>query len=131
MLIIDCPGERRVRENRTHGVGGGGRKRADDARPMRIAGWYVGGAPLVYLTRRRWAPAMIDCHLRRRHGGGDMATRNGSAEWRGDLKGGAGSVSVGDGVFQGSYSFSSRFEEGDGTNPEELIAAAHASCFAM
>ena len=51
-----------------------------------------------------------------------MATRNGSAEWRGDLKGGAGSVSVGDGVFQGSYSFSSRFEEGDGTNPEELIA---------
>ncbi len=60
-----------------------------------------------------------------------MATRNGSAEWRGDLKGGAGSVSVGDGVFQGSYSFSSRFEEGDGTNPEELIAAAHPSCFAM
>jgi lipoyl-dependent peroxiredoxin len=60
-----------------------------------------------------------------------MATRNGSAEWRGDLKGGAGSVSVGDGVFQGAYSFSSRFEEGDGTNPEELIAAAHASCFAM
>ena len=48
-----------------------------------------------------------------------MATRTGSAEWRGDLKGGAGSVSVGDGVFQGVYSFSSRFEEGDGTNPEE------------
>ena len=60
-----------------------------------------------------------------------MATRTGSAEWRGDLKGGAGSVSVGDGVFQGVYSFSSRFEEGDGTNPEELIAAAHASCLAM
>ena len=54
MLIIDCPGERRVRENRTHGVGGGGRKRADDARPMWIAGWYVGGAPLVYLTIERW-----------------------------------------------------------------------------
>jgi osmotically inducible protein OsmC len=60
-----------------------------------------------------------------------MPTRNGSAEWRGDLKGGAGSVTVGDGVFQGDYSFSSRFEEGAGTNPEELIAAAHAACFAM
>jgi osmotically inducible protein OsmC len=60
-----------------------------------------------------------------------MPTRNGSAEWRGDLKGGAGSVTVGDGVFQGDYSFSSRFEDGAGTNPEELIAAAHAACFAM
>jgi osmotically inducible protein OsmC len=60
-----------------------------------------------------------------------MATRNGSAEWRGDLKDGSGSLTVGDGVFEGQYSFSSRFEEGEGTNPEELIAAAHASCFAM
>jgi osmotically inducible protein OsmC len=60
-----------------------------------------------------------------------MATRNGSAEWRGDLKGGSGSVTVGEGVFEGQYSFSSRFEEGEGTNPEELIGAAHASCFAM
>jgi osmotically inducible protein OsmC len=60
-----------------------------------------------------------------------MATRNGSAEWRGDLNGGSGTVKVGDGVFEGNYSFSSRFEEGEGTNPEEMIAAAHASCFAM
>ena len=60
-----------------------------------------------------------------------MATRNGSAEWRGDLKGGDGDLTVGDGVFKGSYSFSSRFEEGAGTNPEELIAAAHAACFSM
>jgi len=60
-----------------------------------------------------------------------MATRNGSAEWRGDLKGGSGTVKVGDGVFEGNYSFSSRFEEGEGTNPEELVAAAHAGCFAM
>jgi osmotically inducible protein OsmC len=60
-----------------------------------------------------------------------MPTRNGSAEWRGDLKGGSGSVTVGDGVFRGDYSFSSRFEDGAGTNPEELIAAAHAACFAM
>lgn len=60
-----------------------------------------------------------------------MATRNGSAEWKGDLKSGSGSLRVGDGAFEGAYSFSSRFEEGEGTNPEELIAAAHASCFAM
>jgi lipoyl-dependent peroxiredoxin len=60
-----------------------------------------------------------------------MATRNGSAEWRGDLKGGEGDLTVGDGVFKGGYSFASRFEEGEGTNPEELIAAAHAACFSM
>jgi lipoyl-dependent peroxiredoxin len=60
-----------------------------------------------------------------------MATRNGSAEWKGDLKGGSGTVRVGEGAFDAAYSFSSRFEEGEGTNPEELIAAAHASCFAM
>ena len=60
-----------------------------------------------------------------------MATRNGSAEWRGDLQSGSGELTVGDGVFQGNYSFASRFEEGEGTNPEELIAAAHASCLAM
>jgi osmotically inducible protein OsmC len=60
-----------------------------------------------------------------------MATRKGSAEWRGDLKGGEGDLTVGDGVFKGAYSFSSRFEEGEGTNPEELIGAAHAACFTM
>ncbi|HEX6153218.1 MAG TPA: OsmC family peroxiredoxin [Solirubrobacterales bacterium] len=60
-----------------------------------------------------------------------MATRNGSAEWKGDLKGGSGTVKVGDGVFEGSYSFTSRFEDGEGTNPEELLAAAHAACFSM
>ena len=60
-----------------------------------------------------------------------MATRTGSAEWRGDLRGGDGDLTVGDGVFKGQYSFSSRFEEGEGTNPEELIAAAHAACFSM
>jgi len=60
-----------------------------------------------------------------------LATRNGSAEWRGDLQSGSGTLEVGDGVFSGDYSFASRFEEGEGTNPEELIAAAHASCYAM
>ena len=60
-----------------------------------------------------------------------MPTRSGSAVWNGDLQGGDGHLTVGDGVFEGAYSFKSRFEEGEGTNPEELIAAAHAACFAM
>lgn len=58
--------------------------------------------------------------------------RKANAEWRGDLKGGKGTVSTGSGVLSDTqYSFGTRFEEGKGTNPEELIAAAHASCFAM
>ena len=60
-----------------------------------------------------------------------MATRNGSAEWRGSLEQGGGDLTVGDGSYRGAYSFASRFEEGDGTNPEELVAAAHAACFSM
>ncbi|MBV9339150.1 MAG: OsmC family protein [Solirubrobacterales bacterium] len=61
-----------------------------------------------------------------------MATRDGSAEWRGDLRSGSGTASVASGLFsEGNYSFSSRFEEGRGSNPEELIAAAHAGCFSM
>jgi osmotically inducible protein OsmC len=60
-----------------------------------------------------------------------MPERSGSAVWKGDLQGGDGRLTVGDGVFEGAYSFQSRFEEGEGTNPEELIAAAHAACFAM
>jgi osmotically inducible protein OsmC len=60
-----------------------------------------------------------------------MTARNGSAEWRGDLETGSGTITVGDGVFEGAYSFASRFGEGEGTNPEQLIAAAHAGCFTM
>ena len=61
-----------------------------------------------------------------------MAVRNGSAEWYGDLQSGSGTVTVGNGVFEGAYSFESRFGEGEeGTNPEQLIAAAHAACFTM
>ena len=61
-----------------------------------------------------------------------MATREGTAEWRGTLRKGAGTVSVASGLItNGRYSFSSRFEDGPGTNPEELIAAAHAGCFSM
>jgi osmotically inducible protein OsmC len=58
--------------------------------------------------------------------------RNASAEWQGDLKTGKGTVSTDSGVLSKTqYSFSTRFENGKGTNPEELIAAAHAGCFTM
>jgi lipoyl-dependent peroxiredoxin len=60
-----------------------------------------------------------------------MAIRTSEAEWRGDLKSGRGEIRLGSGAFSGNYSFQSRFEEGQGTNPEELIAAAHAGCFSM
>lgn len=60
-----------------------------------------------------------------------MTDRTGSAQWQGDLQGGKGTLRVGDGVFEGAYSFRSRFEEGTGTNPEQLLAAAHAACFTM
>jgi osmotically inducible protein OsmC len=57
--------------------------------------------------------------------------RNAEAEWKGSLKEGAGTMKLGSGAFEGAYSFKSRFENGTGTNPEELIAAAHAGCFSM
>lgn len=60
-----------------------------------------------------------------------MAIRTSEAEWLGGLRDGEGRMKVGDGVFEGAYSFPSRFETGDGTNPEELIGAAHAGCFSM
>jgi lipoyl-dependent peroxiredoxin len=60
-----------------------------------------------------------------------MATRTGSAVWEGTLKEGKGTMKLGSGAFEGPYSFSSRFEEGKGTNPEELIGAAEAGCYSM
>jgi osmotically inducible protein OsmC len=60
-----------------------------------------------------------------------MPTRTASAVWEGDLKGGSGRMQLGSGAYEGAYSFGSRFEEAPGTNPEELVAAAHAGCFSM
>jgi osmotically inducible protein OsmC len=60
-----------------------------------------------------------------------MAIRQAHARWEGSLKDGRGKVDFGRGAFSAPYSFASRFEEGSGTNPEELLGAAHASCFAM
>ena len=60
-----------------------------------------------------------------------MPVRTADAQWEGSLEDGKGTMRFGSGAFEGSYSFSSRFEEGPGTNPEELIGAAHAGCFSM
>src|SRR6187401_2077669 len=60
-----------------------------------------------------------------------MPVRSAKAQWDGTLKEGKGTMSLGSGAFQGQYSFLSRFEQGAGTNPEELIGAAHAGCFSM
>jgi osmotically inducible protein OsmC len=60
-----------------------------------------------------------------------MATRNASAQWSGNLKEGEGAMALGSGTWEGPFTFKSRFEDGAGTNPEELIGAAHAGCFTM
>ena len=60
-----------------------------------------------------------------------MPARSSTAVWNGDIMSGNGTMKIGSGAWEGPYSFKSRFEDGKGTNPEELIAAAHAGCFAM
>ncbi|GGK93756.1 OsmC family protein [Mangrovihabitans endophyticus] len=60
-----------------------------------------------------------------------MPIRTANARWEGNLTEGSGTIATGKGGYQGNYSFKSRFEEGEGTNPEELIAAAHAGCYSM
>ena len=60
-----------------------------------------------------------------------MPARTANARWEGGIQQGKGSVRLGSGAFEGQYSYASRFEDGTGTNPEELIGAAHAGCFSM
>jgi osmotically inducible protein OsmC len=60
-----------------------------------------------------------------------MIVRQSTAVWEGNLKQGRGKMRLGSGAFEGAFSFPSRFEQGAGTNPEELIGAAHAGCFSM
>ena len=60
-----------------------------------------------------------------------MTVRNASASWQGTLKEGTGRMKLGSGAFEGPFSFGTRFGETPGTNPEELIGAAHAGCFSM
>jgi osmotically inducible protein OsmC len=65
------------------------------------------------------------------YGGLKMPVRKAEAVWEGNLAKGKGTMKFGSGAFEGAYTFASRFEEGTGTNPEELIGAAHAGCFSM
>jgi lipoyl-dependent peroxiredoxin len=60
-----------------------------------------------------------------------MAVRKSEAVWEGTLKEGSGTMKLGSGAYEGAYTWASRFAEGQGTNPEELIGAAHAGCFSM
>jgi len=60
-----------------------------------------------------------------------MPVRSANAQWNGTIKDGKGTMKLGSGAYEGGYSFGSRFEDAPGTNPEELIAAAHAGCFSM
>jgi osmotically inducible protein OsmC len=60
-----------------------------------------------------------------------MPTRTADAEWTGTITEGSGKMKLGSGAFEGAYDFRSRMEDGGGTNPEELIGAAHAGCFSM
>ncbi|MDZ7716935.1 MAG: OsmC family protein [Balneolaceae bacterium] len=60
-----------------------------------------------------------------------MPTKNAEAVWKGDLKTGSGIMKLESGSYEGTYTFASRFENGKGTNPEELIGAAHAGCYSM
>jgi lipoyl-dependent peroxiredoxin len=61
----------------------------------------------------------------------EMPVRTSSAEWEGSIQDGKGKMRLGDGVYEGSYSYGSRFKDSPGTNPEELLGAAHAGCFSM
>jgi osmotically inducible protein OsmC len=60
-----------------------------------------------------------------------LTSRTSSAEWKGTLKEGSGTMKLGSAAYEGLYTFASRFESGIGTNPEELLGAAHAGCFSM
>jgi osmotically inducible protein OsmC len=60
-----------------------------------------------------------------------MTARNGSTEWHGSVESGSGTIAVGEGTFEGTYSYESRFGEAAGTNPEQLLAAAHSGCFTI
>jgi osmotically inducible protein OsmC len=60
-----------------------------------------------------------------------MPTRNAHAEWNGAIDSGSGTMAFGSGAYEGPFSFESRMKDGPGTNPEELIGAAHAGCFSM
>jgi len=85
----------------------------------------------IELDRQAWCVYSGLLFALSRTGAMGMPNRKASAVWEGGLKGGTGTFRAESGNISGNYSFSSRFEEGAGSNPEELLAAAHAACFSM
>jgi osmotically inducible protein OsmC len=85
----------------------------------------------IELDRQAWFVYRSLLFALSRTGAMGMPNRKASAVWEGGLKGGTGTFRAESGNISGNYSFSSRFEEGAGSNPEELLAAAHAACFSM
>jgi lipoyl-dependent peroxiredoxin len=85
----------------------------------------------VAITGRYNSCTRLRNQISAQKGGLTMPVRTAQANWKGDLRNGRGEMTFAGGAFQGQYSFASRFEEGPGTNPDELIAAAHAGCFSM
>jgi hypothetical protein len=120
----------------------GGEEPADRRETRRRAGWRTvepGEGPfndpptsfLGLVLWPRWiadVPGRVDADTTEE---AEMPVRTADAEWTGTLQEGTGRMRFGGGAFEGQYSFGSRFEEGEGTNPEELIAAAHAGCYSM
>src|SRR4051812_17575587 len=91
-------------------------------RPVQRLGPPPGGRPSRPPAVRRGSPPRKESV---------MSVANADAVWEGGLKDGKGTMKLGSGAFDGSYSFRTRFEGAPGTNPEELIGAAHAGCFSM
>src|SRR6476619_4549104 len=86
---------------------------------------------IKHMRARGWLLSCIQFEVLNPVIGVLMATRRSSARWEGGLKGGKGTFKGESGAIGGQYSFSSRFEEGVGSNPEELLAAAEAACYSM
>jgi lipoyl-dependent peroxiredoxin len=76
-------------------------------------------------------PQTVPEHFWENLNGGNMPVRFAKAQWSGTLKEGKGNLALESGVYEGPYSYASRFETAPGTNPEELLGAAHAGCYAM
>src|SRR5688572_26218393 len=100
--------------------------RLPDGTPRATAAGARGRAPgATRPGRRGYCPAGTQLEVI------SMPKRTAEARWDGSLQEGNGTMRMASGAYEGPYSFQSRFQEGDGTNPEELIAAAHAGCFSM
>src|SRR5918993_4491171 len=98
-------------------------------RPASTGSWSPAG-PTSYESWRRPRPRVTTA-IHQLDQEATMPARTATAKWEKGLRDGHGTMALGSGAFEGQYSFQSRFEEGAGTNPEELLGASHAGCFSM